>query len=41
MHVYEGANHGFHNDSTGRYDEADAKLSWQRTVEFFKKHLQA
>lgn len=37
--VYEGANHGFHNDSTGRYDEANAKLAWSRTVEFFKKHL--
>ncbi len=38
-HVYEGANHGFHNDTTPRYDEAAAKLAWQRTVAFFKKHL--
>lgn len=37
--TYEGANHGFHNDSTGRYDEANATLAWSRTVEFFKKHL--
>ncbi|MGJ8678136.1 MAG: dienelactone hydrolase family protein [Akkermansiaceae bacterium] len=39
MHVYEGANHGFHNDSTGRYDKEDAELAWSRTIEFFKKHL--
>ncbi len=38
-YVYEGANHGFHNDTTPRYDEADAKLAWQRTIAFFKKHL--
>jgi carboxymethylenebutenolidase len=38
-HVYEGANHGFHNDTTPRYDEAKAKLAWQRTLEFFNKHL--
>jgi carboxymethylenebutenolidase len=37
--VYEGANHGFHNDSTGRYDEEKAELAWTRTLEFFKKHL--
>lgn len=39
MHMYEGANHGFHNDSTGRYDEEKAELAWERTIEFFKKHL--
>jgi carboxymethylenebutenolidase len=39
MHMYEGANHGFHNDTTPRYDDAAAKLSWQRTLEFFNKHL--
>jgi carboxymethylenebutenolidase len=39
MHMYEGANHGFHNDTTPRYDEAAAKLSWQRTLDFFNKHL--
>jgi carboxymethylenebutenolidase len=40
-YVYEGANHGFHNDTTPRYDEAAAKLAWKRTVAFFKKHLAA
>lgn len=39
--VYEGVNHGFHNDSTARYDEASAELAWSRTIEFFKKHLTA
>lgn len=38
-HIYEGANHGFHNDTTPRYDEAAAKLAWSRTIEFFKKTL--
>ncbi|HTS27709.1 MAG TPA: dienelactone hydrolase family protein [Bryobacteraceae bacterium] len=37
--VYEGANHGFHNDTTPRYDQAAAKLAWQRTIEFFNKYL--
>jgi len=40
MHMYEGANHGFHNDTTPRYDEAAAKLAWSRTLEFFKSNLQ-
>ena len=39
MHMYEGANHGFHNDTTPRYDEAGAKLAWQRTLAHFNKHL--
>ncbi len=39
-HWYE-ADHAFANPSSGRYDEADAKLSWTRTVEFFAKHLGA
>ena len=39
--VYEGANHGFHNDTTPRYDEANAKLAWQRTIDFFNKYLRA
>ena len=39
MHMYENANHGFHNDSTGRYDEAMAELAWKRTIDFFNKHL--
>lgn len=38
-YIYEGANHGFHNDTTGRYDQEDAKLAWKRTIEFFKEHL--
>ncbi len=38
-HMYEGANHGFHNDTTPRYDEAAAKLAWQRTLDFFNEHL--
>ncbi len=38
-HFYEGTQHGFHNNSTPRYNEAAAKLSWDRTLEFFKKHL--
>ncbi len=37
--VYAGVNHGFHNDSTPRYDEAAAKLAWQRTIDFFKAKL--
>ncbi|MDR3406069.1 MAG: dienelactone hydrolase family protein [Chthoniobacter sp.] len=37
--VYPNVNHGFHNDTTPRYDEASAKLAWSRTVEFFKKTL--
>lgn len=41
MHMYEGANHGFHNDSTARYDAQAAELAWQRTLEFFATHLQA
>ncbi|HEY8521102.1 MAG TPA: dienelactone hydrolase family protein [Gammaproteobacteria bacterium] len=39
MHVYDGTNHGFHNNSTPRYNEAAADLAWQRTVAFFKEHL--
>ena len=39
MHMYPGAQHGFHNDSTPRYDEVAAKLSWSRTLAFFKKYL--
>jgi len=39
MHMYEGAQHGFNNDTTPRYDEAAAKLAWERTVAFFNRHL--
>jgi carboxymethylenebutenolidase len=38
-HMYEGKQHGFHNDTTPRYDEAAAKLAWTRTLEFFNKYL--
>ncbi|MEM1224157.1 MAG: dienelactone hydrolase family protein [Planctomycetota bacterium] len=38
-HVYPGANHGFHNDTTPRYDEAAAELAWKRTLKWFQKHL--
>lgn len=40
-HMYAGVNHGFHNDSTGRYHEESAELAWSRTLDFFKKHLSA
>jgi carboxymethylenebutenolidase len=39
MHTYEGTRHGFHNNSTARYNEEAAKLAWQRTIAHFKKHL--
>ena len=39
MHSYAGTQHGFHNDSTPRYNEAAAKLAWDRTVAFFRKNL--
>src|SRR5688572_26630456 len=39
MHMYPGTQHGFHHNSTPRYQEAAAKLSWERTVAHFKKHL--
>jgi carboxymethylenebutenolidase len=38
-HIYAGTQHGFHNDTTPRYDEAAAKLAWQRTLDFFKEHM--
>ena len=40
-YVYPGVQHGFNNDTTPRYDEAAAKLAWQRTVDFFNAHLRA
>ena len=39
MHTYADTQHGFHNDTTPRYDEAAAKLAWSRTLAFFKEHL--
>lgn len=38
-HVYPGANHGFHNDTTPRYDKAAATEAWQRTIDWFNKYL--
>jgi carboxymethylenebutenolidase len=38
-YIYEGTNHGFHNDTTPRYDEAAAKLAWTRTLNFLNKYL--
>jgi carboxymethylenebutenolidase len=39
MHMYPGTQHGFHNNSTPRYHETSAKLAWERTIAFFRKHL--
>lgn len=39
MHTYPGTLHGFHNNSTPRYNEAQAKIAWERTVAFFTEHL--
>jgi len=39
MHMYPGTQHDFHNNSTPRYHEPSAKLAWERTIAFFKKHL--
>ena len=39
MYMYPGTNHGFHNDTTPRYDEAAAKLAWSRTIAFLKDNL--
>jgi carboxymethylenebutenolidase len=38
-HIYKAANHGFHNDTTPRYDEAAAKEAWQHTLDWFNKYL--
>lgn len=38
-YIYPGVNHGFHNDSTPRYDQAAAELAWQRTLDWFKLYL--
>ncbi|UBZ13017.1 dienelactone hydrolase family protein [Flagellimonas marinaquae] len=39
VHFYPDVNHGFHNNTTPRFDEASADLAWKRTVDFFKEHL--
>jgi len=41
VYMYDGKQHGFHNDTTPRYDEAAAKLAWQRTLDFFNKNLRS
>ena len=41
MHMFPGTLHGFHNNSTPRYNEAAANLAWNRTVGFFRRHLAA
>ncbi len=38
-HIYKGANHGFHNDTTPRYDEAAAKEAWARTIDWLNRYL--
>ncbi len=38
-HIYPNVNHGFHNDTTPRYDQAAARLAWKRTIEFFEAKL--
>jgi len=38
-HIYKNANHGFHNDTTPRYDREAAELAWKRTIDFFKEKL--
>ncbi len=38
-HMYDNVNHGFHNDTTPRYDEDAAKLAWERTIAFFRAEL--
>ena len=40
-YIYEGVNHGFHNDTTPRYDETAAKLAWTRTLDLFNKYVKA
>ena len=40
-HFYPNVNHGFHNNTTPRFDKAAADLSWKRTITFFNKHLKA
>ena len=40
LYMYEGANHAFYNDTApARYNEAAAKLAWQRTIDFFRQHV--
>jgi len=41
MYMYPNTNHGFHNDTTPRYDEAAGKLAWSRSIAFFKENLES
>ena len=41
MHMYANTNHGFHNDTTPRFDEGAAKMAWQRTLDFFNKNVRS
>jgi carboxymethylenebutenolidase len=41
VYIYPGVNHGFHNDTTPRYDKAAAELAWQRTIDFFNQYLKS
>lgn len=41
MHMYPKCNHGFHDDSTGRYDEKNAQLAWERTIAFSSSTLRS
>jgi carboxymethylenebutenolidase len=40
-HIYKGANHGFHNDTTPRYDEAAAKEAWGRAIDWLNRYLRS
>ena len=39
VHTYDGCQHGFHNDTTPRFDAENARVAWTRTLDFFRKHL--
>jgi carboxymethylenebutenolidase len=39
VHTYEGCQHGFHNDTTPRFDPENARVAWNRTLDFFRQHL--
>lgn len=41
MHMYDDVHHGFHNDTTPRYDEKTASLAWRRSLDFFDRHLKS
>jgi carboxymethylenebutenolidase len=40
-YIYDNVNHGFHNDTTPRYDKAAAELAWKRTIDFFNTYLKS